>query len=161
DALGRTRPSLLLEARAGARAWPKHRGGRVTPALVGADGGAWTPPPVAPVAVPERPEFSALDRTRHECASTGLWFSGHPLDELPPAVERAATTAAALDRCGGRRVTVIGLPCAYRRVETRTGEPMLFLTLADRTGLIECALFPDQYKRWAPSLHASIMRVTG
>jgi hypothetical protein len=38
---------------------------------------------------------------------------------------------------------------------------MLFLTLADRTGLIECALFPDQYARWATSLHASIMRVTG
>lgn len=38
---------------------------------------------------------------------------------------------------------------------------MLFLTLADRTGLAECALFPDAYRALAGEVRGEIVRVEG
>jgi DNA polymerase III alpha subunit len=160
DPFGRTRPSLLLEARAGAQAWGR-AGVKPALALAGADGRALAPPPVAPVRVPELPEYAPAERVRHECATTGLWFSGHPLDALPPGAESAATPAAELERRSGRTASLVGLPCAWRRVETRGGSPMLFLTLADRSGVAECVLFPDAYARHAAALRGAVLRVTG
>jgi DNA polymerase III alpha subunit len=58
-------------------------------------------------------------------------------------------------------VVVAGLPCASRRVETRGGGTMLFVTLADRTGLVECVLFPDAYRRLGRVMRAEAVRVGG
>ena len=98
---------------------------------------------------------------RHECATTGLWFSAHPLDALEPGIEAAATPAAQLEAKRGRNASIVGLPCAWRRVETRGGSPMLFLTLADRSGLAECVLFPDAYARNAAAMRGAVLRVSG
>ena len=38
---------------------------------------------------------------------------------------------------------------------------MLFLTLADRTGLVECVLFPDAYRRFANATRAQVVKVEG
>jgi DNA polymerase III alpha subunit len=61
----------------------------------------------------------------------------------------------------GRRVTLIGMPCATRRVETRSGGLTLFLTIADRSGIAECVLFPDAYRTAAERAHGAIVRVDG
>jgi DNA polymerase III alpha subunit len=58
-------------------------------------------------------------------------------------------------------VTLVGLPCATRRVETRQGGAMLFLTLADRSGLAECVLFPDAYRALARAVRGQVVRVQG
>ena len=163
DWTGRTRPSLLLEARVGGP--PLARGsvvsGRRAPALAGA-GVSLLPAAVAPLAVPELPEFDAAARVRGEIESTGLWFSGHPLDLLVEPEALAGTTpAAALERNVGRRIEVVGMPCASRRVETRGGGVMLFLTLADHTGLAECVLFPDAYRALARRMRGEVVRVAG
>jgi DNA polymerase III alpha subunit len=114
------------------------------------------------VAVPELPEFDRAERVRGESRSTGLWFSGHPLDLWTPAESwRGVSDAVALPQLAGRRVAVAGMPCAMRRVETRSGGQMLFLTLADRTGLAECALFPDAYRALAGQIRGQIVRVEG
>jgi DNA polymerase III alpha subunit len=141
--------------RAGASA---HR----APVLVG-DGGAFLPSAAPPVATPELPEFAIAERVRRECAATGLWFTAHPLDVLlPPNAERGASPAASLEERAGRGVvTIVGMPCASRRVETKHGEPMLFLTVADRSGLAECVLFPDAYRAFADAARGSIVRVDG
>src|SRR5438552_1454806 len=77
------------------------------PALAGADGRPLAPAPVAPVRVPDLPEYAVADRVRHECAATGLWFSGHPLDALPPGAAATATPAARLDDRIGRHASVV------------------------------------------------------
>ncbi|MBI3539995.1 MAG: DNA polymerase III subunit alpha, partial [Candidatus Eisenbacteria bacterium] len=135
DWTARTRPSLLLEARAGARAWTARTAGGG--ALIDSE-------PVATVPVPEIAEFDLAARVAGETRATGLWFSGHPLDVLADrSLLAGAVPAAEVERHAGRRIVVAGMPCAYRRVETRQGGQMLFMTLADRTGLVECVLFPD------------------
>ncbi len=161
DCTERTRSSLLLEARVTAAA-PAARAAARVPALVGGDGDRLAPDAVAPVAVPELAEFDAAEQVRGECRSTGLWFRGHPLDLwAAPEASRGASAAAELPGLAGRRVTVVGMPCAMRRVETRSGGQMLFLTLADRTGLAECALFPDAYRALAGEVRGEIVRVEG
>jgi DNA polymerase III alpha subunit len=120
------------------------------------------PPPRTPVATPELPEFPLAERVRGECASTGLWFSGHPLEVFVPAAERGgALPAAQVPQRIGRRARVVGMACASRRVQTKGGEQMLFLTLADRSGLAECVLFPDAYRRFAAAARGAIVAVEG
>jgi DNA polymerase III alpha subunit len=151
---------LLLEARAGARAWGAAAAGRAaartgTHALIESDA-------VATVAVPALAEFDRAALVRGEMQATGLWFSGHPLDTMIAAAqERAAVPASSLASHVGRRVAVVGLPCAYRRVETKKGERMLFMTLADRSGLAECVLFPDAYRAHVRSTGGQVVRAEG
>ena len=38
---------------------------------------------------------------------------------------------------------------------------MLFLTLADRSGLAECVLFPDAYRRWGAAMRGEAVRAEG
>ena len=156
DWTGRTRPSLLLEARV---TDARQRGTR--PPARAADA-SLLPRAVAPLAVPELPAFDLAEQVRGECRASGLWFSAHPLDVLvDPAELMCATPAAALAARVGRRVTLVGMPCATRRVETKQGGAMLFLTLADRSGLAECVLFPDAYRALAHALRGQVVRVAG
>jgi DNA-directed DNA polymerase III PolC len=157
DVTGRTRPSLLLEARVSASARVRVR----PPALVMPDGADLAPAPVPPVATPDLPEFGVAEQVRGEWRTTGLWFSGHPLDALVDPRTPGIVPAAEAARHIGRRVAVAGLSCARRRVETRGGETMLFLTLADRSGLVECVLLPGVYRAHAPATRATALRVEG
>ena len=118
--------------------------------------------PVAAVPVPALPEFDLARRVRGEIQATGLWFAGHPLDTMiAPAAGRGAVPAASLPSHVGRRVAIVGLPCAYRRVETKSGERMLFMTLADRSGLAECVLFPGAYRTHAGAIRGQVVRAEG
>jgi error-prone DNA polymerase len=164
----RTRPSLLLEARVAASATgavsrrANVRDTIETPALVSPDGAALKPEAVTPVAVVELPAFDTAECVRGETRACGLWFAAHPLDVLvDPAALAGAVPAAEVPRHARRRVRVAGLTCAMRRVETKEGGLMLFLTLADKTGLVECVLFPDAYRRYAAAARGQVVRVEG
>lgn len=167
-----SRASLLLEARvhaalatsAGARGRRSPAHG--APALAGGDGAPLAPAAIAPrpggEALPQLPELPLAERVRGEFRATGLWFSGHPLEVLaPPLARSGAMPAREAERHAGRRVAVCGLPCAARRVEAKRGGMVMFTTLADRSGLIECVLFPDAYARFAPAMRAEIVRAEG
>ena len=185
DATGRTRPSLLLEARVaaaagdsgmhgGLRGRPRERANRLAarasraaaragaPMLTAPGGGAVMPDPVTPLDIAALPEFDVAERVRGECRSTGLWFSAHPLEVwIGPGAPCGTAAAAELARHVGRRVELTGLPCARRRVETKTGGVMLFLSIADRSGVAECVLFPEALRRFAGALDGEVLRVAG
>ena len=168
DSTSRTRASLLLEARV-ANGVGAARGARDVRAgaarvLVGPGGEPLLDDAAPPMALPELPELSPAERVRGECRSTGLWFSGHPLEcFVPAAARRDAAPAAALPGRAGRRAALVGMPCARRRVETRAGASMMFLTLADESGLAECVLFPDAYRALAGAAAwaGEVVRVEG
>ncbi|HEY6867603.1 MAG TPA: OB-fold nucleic acid binding domain-containing protein, partial [Candidatus Eisenbacteria bacterium] len=163
DFTGRTRPSLLLEARVahgvGARGRPAPAAARE---LVAPDGAPLAPEAAPPMELPALPEFTPAERVRGECRATGLWFSAHPLEVwVAPTARRGVTPAAALPGRAGCQAAVVGLPCAWRRVETKSGGSMLFLTLADQSGLAECVLFPDAYRALATAVRGAIVRAEG
>jgi DNA polymerase III alpha subunit len=117
------------------------------------------------------PEFDAAERVRGECRTTGLWISAHPLDVFVEAHVRGTrrsetdgsgtVPAAQVPAYAGRRIAITGMPCAWRRVETKSGGTMLFLTLADQSGLAECVLFPDVFHRYAQAVRAQVVHVEG
>ena len=63
---------------------------------------------------------------------------------LPPLI-----TAADMARHAGRRVRMRGLAISYKRIPTKAGTWMKFLSLEDLTGTFEAVLFPDAYARCA------------
>jgi DNA polymerase III alpha subunit len=52
-----------------------------------------------------------------------------------------------LARYAGQRVTTCGLIIADRSHHQVTGDQMKFITICDYTGIIECELFADTYRR--------------
>jgi DNA-directed DNA polymerase III PolC len=154
DWAGRSRPSLLVELGATGE---RYRGAE--------DEGAFRVR-ASPLPPPDVPEFEPRARLMHEWNALELGITAHPLgafagDLWPPdrpASARAADGppgfdgACTLRQRIGRRVRVTGLMAAARRVPTRNGERMFFLTLDDGTGLAECTLFPDTYARYGPSI---------
>jgi DNA-directed DNA polymerase III PolC len=167
-----TRASMRLEARiheslaVGLPARVRRVANPRAAGLLAADGSPLAPAASAPRpggdALPELPELPLADRVRGEFAATGLWFSAQPLDVfLPKEATSRCVVAADLEKHVGRRVSVCGIPCAARRVESKTGGIVLFTTLADRTGLVECVLFPDAYRRWGQHMRGEVVRAEG
>jgi DNA polymerase-3 subunit alpha len=91
------------------------------------------------------PEWSEEQRLEGEKDTLGLYLSGHPIARFEQELARMTTaTIAALD---GRseHATVAGLVVGLRTMQTRRGDRMAFVTLDDRTGRIELAVFADLY----------------
>jgi len=114
----------------------------------------------SPIALPDLPEFAPCELRAREWDALELGVLAHPLAAHAPLLwpaDRPATAHAAdapagydaactlRDRPVGQRVRVVGLVAAARRVTTKQGTRMLFLTLDDGTGLAECTLFPEIY----------------
>jgi DNA polymerase-3 subunit alpha len=101
----------------------------------------------AALSLPPIPEWTRRDILAAEKEALGLYISGHPLEEYRRLL-RAVTTASTgeiREMMEGREVLVGGLVTALRRISTRRGEPMAFMTLEDLTGSIEVVLFPRVY----------------
>ena len=72
----------------------------------------------------------------------GFYISGHPLEEFREKIS-SLTSSTELDKLIGKRVKVGGLITNVRRVTTKKGDSMAFLTLEDFHGTIEVTLFPN------------------
>jgi DNA polymerase-3 subunit alpha len=91
------------------------------------------------------PEWSEDQRLEGEKDTLGLYLSGHPIARFEPELARITTaTIAALDGRSERSV-VAGLVVGLRTMQTRRGDRMAFVTLDDRTGRLELAVFADLY----------------
>jgi DNA-directed DNA polymerase III PolC len=92
------------------------------------------------------PAYQALVRARHELRILGVHPSGHPMAALRPEVARAGCEAIdRLPQLVGREVCIGGLVAATRRLDTRAGQIMQFVTLEDETGMAKAVLFPGVY----------------
>ena len=93
-------------------------------------------------------EPTRLERLQCETELFGFTVSGHPLDLFP---EVAWETYCPVNRLGeyiGETIMTCGLVVEQRTHHQITGEPMKFLSLADRTGMVETELFAQTYKSY-------------
>jgi DNA polymerase III alpha subunit len=97
--------------------------------------------------VPRLPEYVLAERCRMEEEIFGFPVTRHPLELLPE--DPSLAVAADLLRLAGRRVRMRGLAISYKRIPTKAGAWMKFLSLEDLTGTFEAVLFPDTYARYA------------
>ena len=85
-----------------------------------------------------------------EREALGFYLTGHPLDRFQQDVDRHATcrTGQLNKDHGGKEITLAGVICDLREVQTRSGKgAMGFFQLEDQFGRIECVVFPKTYAR--------------
>ncbi len=87
--------------------------------------------------------FSGRQRLQGEKETLGLYLTGHPIDDYEDEIRRFAPTRISDLRPERSTQLVAGLIVDQRVIRTRRGDPIAFLTLDDRSGRIEVAVFAD------------------
>lgn len=97
--------------------------------------------------LPDIAEYPEKQLLMLEKETLGLYISGHPLIEYRAALDRLATTTASeLSELADEAPVVLGgVIMAVKKINTRKGDTMAFLTLEDLTGIVEVLVFPRPY----------------
>lgn len=93
------------------------------------------------------------DRLKWEKELLGLYVSGHPLDKFRAILQTKPTnteTAKALNE--GTSIVLGGVIESIKKIMTKKGEPMVFLSLMDLAGSIEVVIFPNTLKSYSELL---------
>ncbi len=108
------------------------------------------------VKVPDVGEFDRETVLNFEKDVTGIYISGHPLEDYEDIIKRNVTAKAAdfmpddtgemavKDRQG---VVIGGVISRVNGKMTKNGQPMAFLTVEDMTGSVEVIVFPRDYEK--------------
>lgn len=121
--------------------------------------GMETEAPAAEYNFAEREELPLKEKLRQEKESTGMYFSGHPLDEYAAHAEALGANSAISDilisfdeeaenepqriYSDNERVAVAGIITSRTNKQTKKGTSMSFVTLEDKSGEIELVFFPN------------------
>ena len=89
--------------------------------------------------------WSMKERLNGERDTLGLYLTGHPIDEYDEELKHLVGSRLSNLRADKSKQTVAGLVVAMRIMKTKRGDTMAFVTLDDRTGRLEVAIFADTY----------------
>jgi len=107
-------------------------------------------------------EPGRIQKLKDEMELLGFTASGHPLDLHPEIEWSRYVPITELEKHPNRWVRTCGLIVAERSHRQSDGRLMKFLTLADRTGMVETELFADTYRRWgAVTAQHPVVAVSG
>ena len=108
--------------------------------------------------LPQVEDFSAAERMRMEREVTGLYLSGHPMDDHREAARRmgaspiAAILASFEEEDGhfldGQTVTIAGVISAVKTKTTKNSSLMAYVTLEDNGGSMELLVFQRLLNEW-------------
>lgn len=94
--------------------------------------------------LPDIPEASMPERLNWEKENTGFYITGHPLDEFRASLKNLPTIE--FIQHGGVKdkqvVRIGGMVTEAKRITTRKGDTMCFLTIEDYTERLEVTVFP-------------------
>ena len=107
----------------------------------------------APIVAPSLLPPAAVEQLRREYRALGFLCRHHPLSLVNGAAARGLVKIEALAGCVGRSVELAGWLLTGKKVATKDGETMEFLTFEDETGLVETTFFPQTYDRYAHVLN--------
>ncbi|KUL33848.1 DNA polymerase III subunit alpha [Streptomyces sp. NRRL F-4489] len=157
DAFGANRRDLLLHLA------ELHHRGRTAPAgqlALHTDGEA-AAEPVAPAGLPD---LTDVERLSAELGVLGMDASRHLMaDHREFLTELGAVPARLLGTVRhGETVLVAGAKAATQTPPVRSGRRVIFTTLDDTTGLVDCAFFDDSHERCAHTVfHSWLLLVRG
>ncbi len=113
--------------------------------LGGGESAASAPPATVFVQVPP---WSEEQRLEGEKETLGLYLTGHPIARYEQELARFIdSTIAELKPTEDKNIVVAGLVVGMRAMQTRRGDRMAFVTLDDRTGRLELAVFSELFER--------------
>jgi DNA polymerase III subunit alpha len=95
--------------------------------------------------VPEWTEEVRLDGERD---TLGLYLTGHPIARYADELKNfTSASIAELRPADDRAVVIAGLVVGLRVMQTKRGDRMAFVTLDDRTGRLDLAIFSELFER--------------
>jgi len=98
--------------------------------------------------LPQVTPASKKDCLSWEKELLGLYISEHPLERFSQRLNKLAQTCQNLSKNqSGRRIKVGGVINKIKKINTRTGQPMLFVEIEDMTGRVEVLVFPSILER--------------
>ena len=99
--------------------------------------------------LPNLSDFTLRERLNMEKETTGLYLSGHPMNEYTAAIEKMKASTvleikhmAASEDNNDKRVRLCGIVLGKKTKTTKNSDVMAFVTLEDTTGSIEALVFP-------------------
>ena len=115
------------------------------------------------VQVPELPELSRAERMAMEKETTGLYLSGHPMDDyrallrgrnIAPIGEIMESFANHTDEYFDEQVvSIAGIVQTVRMKTTKNNSMMAYVTLEDDTGSMELLVFSSTLGQYGSALH--------
>ena len=73
----------------------------------------------------------------------GFYLSGHPLNKYRDVISALKSSLVIDEKFSGKRVKVGGIITAERRINTKRGDTMAFITIEDFDGKIDVTVFPN------------------
>ncbi|MGN1369769.1 MAG: DNA polymerase III subunit alpha [Aristaeellaceae bacterium] len=108
--------------------------------------------------LPKLPDYPARQRLAMEKEISGVYITGHPLDDYRDTLQKLSFSTAQLEgleeredhgmSLDGMAVEIGGILTEVKGKATRKGAYMGFITIEDLTGQIECLVFPKIYERY-------------
>ena len=111
---------------------------------------------------PNIPEYEMMEKLSKEKSVLGVYVSGHPFEKFLPYFKDKTFNCSMLNAyteneetgektyteiSDGQQVTMGGMISAYKKLKTRSGSFMAFVTVEDLYGTVECVCFPKIYDR--------------
>ena len=109
-----------------------------------------------------RTEPGRLEKLRDEMELLGFPASGHPVELFPEVAWETYCPVGEVRNFAGRRVTTCGLVVAQRLHHQSDGRAMKFISICDRTDILECEIFAEAYRKCGGVLARwPVVEVTG
>ncbi len=118
---------------------------------------------------PNIPEYEMMEKLSKEKSVLGVYVSGHPFEKFLPYFKETTFNCSMLNDylqeeegaekqynqiADGQQITMGGMIGAFKKLKTRSGTMMAFVTVEDLYGSIECVCFPKIYDRIRSFLEA-------
>ena len=125
---------------------------------------------------PDLPEYSSKEKLVNEKAVVGIYLSGHPLSDYKDQFDKFSFSTSVLDFYEededgnktyteiqeGQHVIMGGIISEFKRLSTKNGSTMAFLTVEDVYGQIEVIVFPKIFDKARTIIKdEQIVRVSG
>lgn len=91
--------------------------------------------------------WSMKERLQAENDTLGLYLTGHPIDEYEQEINYLVSTRISNLAADKNAQRIAGLVVAARTMKTKRGDTMAIITLDDRTGRIEIAVFSETFNQ--------------
>jgi len=94
-------------------------------------------------------EWPEDERLRFEKDTLGLYLTGHPIEQYLDELRHFTThKIMELNPENKQNIVITGLIIAMRTMNTKRGDKMAFITIDDRSGRQEVALFSEKYEQY-------------
>ncbi|MDX2001129.1 MAG: DNA polymerase III subunit alpha [Chitinophagales bacterium] len=100
--------------------------------------------------IPQAPKWSLLETLKKELEYTGIYLSGHPLDNYAVEIEHFVTCkdVTQIEQYKNRDISVAGIVVRAVHKTSQKGDGFAFFTIEDYNGTLEMSAFKEKYAKW-------------